>query len=137
MIEFHKSQLGLTDAVIGQIHGALANAVNAKPIEDAINRALQRVRDYTLRYSLEDERFARLTRTLALFDLFSNPGMGTAPPQAMQTDYKAAMKELEDIREGKFPDLLQLTPEDPQLSKALGETGGNRRINFNRDGGEF
>jgi hypothetical protein len=132
MIALTKSQLGLTDAVVAQLTAQLSNAANPDPLTDAINRATQIVRDYTLRYVLEDERQARLIRALTLWDVFTNPQLGSQPPQAMQTAYKAAMQELQDIRDGKFHDLLQANPEDPQLSPALGEWGSDRKVHFGR-----
>lgn len=128
-VTFLATDLGISDDAIAQITAQLANSKNADPIGDAISRQAQTVTDYTLRYAVPSERLMRLIRALVMFDIYSNPALGVMPPN-VATLYTAAMKELTDIRDGKFHDLMQLTPEDVNLSPALGQFGSNRKIDF-------
>lgn len=130
-VTFKSTDLGISDDAIAQITAQLANGTNPDPIGDAIARQSQKVTDYTLRYDVPAERLMRLIRVLVLFDLYSNPALGVMPPNVASMN-KEAMTELTDIRDGKFHDLRQLTPEDPTLSPALGETGGERKVHFGR-----
>lgn len=128
------SDLGLSDDALAAITAQLANASNPDPITNAITRGQQTVRDYTLRYNVEDARVTRLVRCLVFWDLYSNPMMGSGPPKQIQDNYNTAMQELKDIRDGKFPDLQQLTPVDAALSGPMADFGGERHVHF---GGRF
>ena len=130
---FTAPQLNLPDDVIAQIEAALANADNPDPIGDAITQQLQVVNDYTLRYAMPDERVIRLVRPLVLWSLYSNPALGAMPPN-VDSGYKAAMKELQDIRDGKFHDLALANPSDPNLAGPLGGWGSKHRVSFDRGG---
>jgi hypothetical protein len=138
---FLATDLGIADAVIAQITTQLANATNPDPITDSINRQIQVVSDYTLRYTMPDERVKRLVRPLVMWDLFSSPAMGSSPPPGADNAYKAAMKELQDIRDGKFHDLQLADPQDPTLAGPAAGWGSKHKVSFDRgdhgcDGGE-
>lgn len=134
-MSFLATDLGVSDDAIAQITAQLANATNPLPINDAIDRQVQTVKDYTLRYAVADERLKRLVRALVLFDIYSNPAMGIMPPN-VATMYKAAMAELIDIRDGKFHDLKLLTPGDPDLASAdgLADWGSDQKVDMRRGG---
>jgi hypothetical protein len=136
MIVFLPTDLGISDQALGQITAQLANATNATPIVDAIARCTQLVRDYTLRYVIENERQYRLIRALVLFDLYSNPALGVMPPN-VATMQKAAMQELVDIRDGKFIDLALAVPADPADGDAPADFGSQRHVSFRRGSGEI
>jgi hypothetical protein len=76
-----------------------------------------------------DSRFKRLVRPIVLWDLYGQMG-----PRASNIvdQYKDAIAELTAIRDGKFPDLIEKTIPDPQLSPAKGAYGGTRHVRFTR-----
>jgi hypothetical protein len=77
------------------------------PIEATIAEQVQKVEDYTLRWAVPELRLKRLTRPLVLWELYKRLG---AIPDKRQTAYDEAMKELKEIRDGKFPDLAIQDP---------------------------
>jgi hypothetical protein len=125
----------MSDDALSQITDQLANSNNPDPITDAINRQTQTVADYTIRFVIPQERQYRLIRALVLFDLYSNPALGMMPPN-VETTYKAAMQELKDIRDGKFPDLALLHPSDGSEAPASDSAawGSDKKINMRRGG---
>ena len=126
-----ESDLNLPDETIAQIEAALANTDNPDPVGDAITRQLGVVNDYTLRYAMPDERVIRLVRPLVLWDLYTNPALGGMPPN-VDAGYKAAIKELGEIRDGKFHDLALANPSDPNLAGPLGGWGSKHYHSFSR-----
>jgi hypothetical protein len=128
---FASADLGLPQDALDQITARLGNSQNPDPIDDAIARCSQKVTDYTLRYLLAAERVNRLLRPLVLYDLYSNPALAPVPP-GVKDAFDDAMKELTDIRDGRFHDLAELAPADPNLSGPLGETGGSHHVSFSR-----
>ncbi|GEM_PF-4320181 len=76
-----------------------------------------------------DSRFKRLVRPLVLWDLYGQ--MGPRPSNVTE-EYKDAMQELQDIRAGKFTDLIEKTVPDPQLSHPKGAFGGTHHVSFTR-----
>ena len=85
------------------------------PVVNTIAEQVQKMEDYTLRYDVPELRLKRLTRALVLFELYARLG---SIPQKRQTKYEEAMKELRDIRDGKFPDLKIEDPPPPDLPVA-------------------
>ena len=96
-----------------------------EPIATTISEQSRKVADYTRRYVLDEERQRRLIRALVLFELTSRVG---SIPDKRQTKYDAAMKELEGIRDGKFPDLQLVSPVPSDISPARGAWGGKKRF---------
>lgn len=86
------------------------------PIATAIAEQTQKVEDFTLRWAVPELRVKRLTRPLVLWFLYKRLG---SIPDKRQTDYDEAMKELREIRDGKFPDLAI---EDPAPAGSPGST---------------
>lgn len=95
------------------------------PITVTITEQRQKVDDYTRRFDLPPDREKRLIRALALFELMARLG---AIPEKRQTKYDEAMKELRDIRDGKFPDLLRKDPAPAGLSDVRGRFGSQPRL---------
>ena len=117
---FTASDLLLPQSELSQITGALANSGEADPIARVLAECEQTVADYTARYQLTDARRLRLVRGLAPAELYRLAG-STVPPQH-QSAKDAAMRELQDIRDGKFPDLApaSVAPATPLHSGAWG-----------------
>ena len=112
---FAVNQLGLTATEIQDITEALANDDFADPIGDSIREQSAKVSDYTARYIVSDDRRNRLIKPLVMFDLFTKKSQLS---DSIEKAFNVAMKELENIRDGKFPELL---PADP---KPTGLGGG-------------
>jgi hypothetical protein len=95
------------------------------PVEFTIGEQLQKVTDYTVRYELPEERLNRLTRALVLFELYARL---QSIPEKRQLKYDEAMKELKDIRDGKFPDLPLADPTPDGSAASSGAWGSDCRI---------
>lgn len=121
---FTESDLLLSDQVLVQVSEALVNSGIADPITRAIAEQVQKVADYTLRYTIPEARQKRLVRPLVIHQLHSLLGQVSS---AMQTEYDAAMKELEGIRDGKFGD-LSLNESAVGLASAPAAWGSETKI---------
>jgi len=95
------------------------------PIATAITEQTQKVEDYTLRYAVPADRFNRLLRPLVLWELYKRLG---EIPKKRQTAYDEAMKELRDIRDGKFPALALEDPAPEGLPEGQGNWGSATKI---------
>lgn len=120
-----------TDLLVKQdeldgITAALANATITDPIASAIAQAQAQLEVYTGRYVVPDNWQKKLVRALALHDLYAQ--IGQIPPQR-QAAYDAALKELEAIRDGKFPTLEEAEPAPGTLSTADGSYGSETKFN--------
>ena len=93
-------------------------------IANTIAEQSGKVDDYTRRYVLTDERQKRLIRTLCLYELSI---LDESIAEVRQTKYAATMKELEGIRDGKFPDLPLADPVPANLNDARGSFGSSPR----------
>ena len=100
-----------------------------EPIPVTITEQTQKVDDYTRRYVLTEDRERRLIRALVLFEIYAR--LASIPPKR-QTKYDEAMRELRDIRDGKFPDIAERTELPPDLPSARGRWGGKEQINVGR-----
>lgn len=95
----------------------LVNQGDPDPITTTITEQVQKVEDYTLRWNVPETRHKRLTRALVLYELYAR--LQTIP-EKRKLKYEEAMKELKDIRDGKFPDLAI---EDPAPAGLPGSSG--------------
>src|SRR5690606_7336650 len=98
-----------------------------EPIETIIAEQIQKVEDYTLRYDLPELRQFRLVRALVLYELYARLG---SIPQKRKDKYEEAMKELRDIRDGKFPDLALEDPPPDGLPEGQGQWGSKRKLDL-------
>lgn len=103
----------------------LVTGGDPEPIETTIEEQIQKVEDYTLRYELPDIRAKRLVRALVLHELYSR--LGVIPDKRVRK-YDEAMKELIDIRDGKFTDLAIEDPAPDGLPGATGDWGSSEKI---------
>lgn len=103
----------------------LVNEGDPEPIATTITEQVGKVEDYTLRYDVPDLRHKRLTRALVLYELFARLG---GIPKDREKKYEEAMKELRDIRDGKFPDLAIEDPAPEGLPSTSGKWGGKDTI---------
>jgi hypothetical protein len=110
-----KEQLGLQQQQLDQLERALANSTYTEPFTTAAAEAEAVVNTYTAAYTLSSVHAERLQRPLVIYDLYSRLG---SVPEAVQKAYDAAMSELKDIRDGKFPGLTDATGGN------TGSTGG-------------
>lgn len=103
----------------------LVTVGDPEPIATMIAEQAQKVEDFTLRYNVPELRLHRLIRPLVLWELYKRLG---AIPEKRQTAYDEAMKELREIRDGKFPDLAIEEPAPAGLPGSTGDWGSEERI---------
>lgn len=125
MVTFTEGDLNVSQTEIDELKAALANAGVANALANTIAEQLAKVEDYTLRYQLSDERYRRLARSLILHRLYSLLG---PVPSGHQVNYTEAMRELQDIRDGKFADLALDDPRPAGLAVPPGRWGSAGRI---------
>ena len=118
-----ESDLLLSQKTLEELFRARLNRGLAQPITEVIAEMAGLVRDYTGRYELPADRWRRLVRCLAVHQLLSFPG--GAVPESVQRDHDAALRELEDIRDGRFADLL---PPNPSASEAAPRAAWGGRV---------
>lgn len=104
---------------------ALVNQGDPDPITTTIAEQVQKVEDYTLRYNVPEARSNRLVRALVLYELAAR--LGTIP-EKRKIKYEEAMKELRDIRDGKFKDLALEEPPPAGLSTGQGAWGSADKV---------
>lgn len=122
-----KEKLLLAQLELDQLERALANSGFTDPFPTAAAEAEAVVTTYTAAYTLSTAHAERLQRPIIIYDLYSRLG---SVPEAVQKAYDAAMAELKDIRDGKFPGLTDAT------GGSTGSTGGwgsRTKLNFPGD----
>lgn len=122
-----KEQLLLPESELTQLTQALANAGYIEPFTTAGTEAEDVVATYTGAYTLGSGHAARLQRALIIHQLYSLIG---AVSEAIQKAYDEAMKELRDIRDGKFPGL---TDANGSTDAQTGGWGSRTKLNFPGD----
>jgi hypothetical protein len=95
------------------------------PIAATIAEQVQKVEDYTLRYDVPELRVKRLVRALVLYELYARL---QSIPDKRKSKYDEAMKELRDIRDGKFKDLAVEEPPPAGMSSNQGKWGSKKKI---------
>ncbi len=96
-----------------------------EPIARTIAEQLQKVEDYTARFEVPELRYQRLVRALVLFEIYARLA---EIPKKRQTKYDEAMKELKDIRDGKFPDLMLEEPPPAGIPSGHGNWGSKEKL---------
>jgi hypothetical protein len=122
-----RDQFGLAEKVLLELQDALANAGFVEPFTTAAAEAAAVVASYTGAYSLATAHTQRLERALAIFDLYSK--LGTIP-EAVQKACDEALKELRDIRDGKFSSLQSSTGD---TANSTGAWGSRTKLTFPGD----
>ncbi len=118
---FTSSDLLLSDSELAQITDALENTGENDPIARVLAECEAVVADYTARFELTEARRLRLVRGLAPAELY-RLASGTVP-EHHEKMREATMRELEGIRDGKFPDLA---PAQTQPTPAARAKWGSR-----------
>lgn len=108
------------------ILAALANSEIVDPWTPAISQAVNKVDAYTAAYVLSADHYKRLVRPIVLWLLYALTG---GIPEAKQKLYEDALKELEQIRDGKFTNLTP-APSTPSDSTHAGNWGSEDKIRF-------
>jgi hypothetical protein len=101
---FAEADLLLSQKALEELYRARLSRGLAQPLAEVLSEAVGLVRDYTSRFELPPDRWRRLVRRIAVYNLLSFPG-GTVP-ETIARDYEAALEELSGIRDGQFADLL-------------------------------
>jgi Bacteriophage Mu, Gp36 len=94
------------------------------PITSTITEQQARMERYIHRYVVDDDWQKDLLRALVFWKLYKRLG---SIPKKREAGYEEAMKELREIRDGKFPDvpLKETPPED--IVSARGRSGSDKR----------
>ncbi len=95
-----KTDLLLKEEELAQLTTALTNAGYEDPIGQAAAEAEELFTRYTSRYVIGSNDAKRLQRALIIGQLYALVG---SVPQGHSDTMKAAIQELKDIRDGKFP----------------------------------
>ena len=101
---FTTSKLQLTDEKLTLLETANKNAANPTPLTTACAEAESMVNDRTSGYDISANWHDRMCRAIAQFELWKNAG---PIPDEVQKAHDQALKDLDDIREGKYPLLAQ------------------------------
>lgn len=117
-----EADLLLGQRALDDFHSARLNRGLTLPVQEVIDGAVGRVGQFTARYVLADDHYRRLVRPLAVYDLMNFPG--SVIPEGIKADMENALKELREIRDGKFADTL--TP--ATTAPSVGAWGGTSRI---------
>lgn len=126
-VEFTRSDL-LTDISEKELSSITTKLVidgDPDPVTAAIGRAQATVVRYTERYRLPEEQEKGYVRDLALY--FCQPRLQEIPPKR-QKAYDQTMRELRDIRDGKFPDLPQQDPLPDDVQPYEGKFGSDPKL---------
>lgn len=126
-MEFTEQDL-LVDISQEELDGVAKELVrlgDPEPIETTIAEQTQKVESYTLRYAMPASWVKRLVRALCLYELYAR--LGTIP-EKRRAKYEEAMKELRDIRDGKFPDLALEDPPPEGLPAGGGRWGSEAKL---------
>lgn len=125
-----RDQFGLPEKVLIELQDGLANAGFVEPFTTAAEEAEAVVSSYTSAYTIAAAHSLRLQRALAVYDLYFK--LGTIP-ESVQKAYDEAMKELRDIRDGKFSGL---TDADGGTANSTGAWGSRTKLSFPGDATE-
>lgn len=133
MVTFIETDL-LADISQKELDGLAKKLVDAgdpEPIATTIAEQQQKVDLYTRRYDLPGNDEKRLVRALVLYELYAR--LASIPPKR-DAKHQEAMKELRDIRDGKFPDLAQEEPLPEGIPSGEGRFGSAPKISTSRYG---
>jgi hypothetical protein len=119
----------LPDDELTQITGALENLGIADPISQKCAEVAELFAQYTARYVIGDENAKRLQRPLIIYELYALIGAAT---ETIAASKDAALQELRDIRDGKFPN-LELAEEQPSSPAGRAAWGSKIKIAFPGD----
>lgn len=120
---FTVSDLLLADDVLAELNDALANSGVVAAVDQCIAEAVALVDSYTSAYTIADDRIKGWVRPVALFKAFSITGQGKSP-QGYKDAYEAALAELKDVRDGKFP----YAPATTVATSSTGAWGSQTRL---------
>ena len=104
-MNFTQSDLLMSDRELELLTAALASAGQPDPVGQVIGEEAARVGLIAGPYELPEPWLMRLTRALVLFTLYTRTGQ--ALPDQIKAAYDEAQKDLTDIREGKYQNLLR------------------------------
>lgn len=122
---FFPMDLFVSASEMEQLQSALINIHQPTAMQDIIDAETARIDDYTLRYEIGDLRYKRLIRALSIYRIY---GLLGPVPENHKAGYDEAMKELENIRDGKFPDLRLRAATAATLAAGTGKWGGQTKI---------
>jgi hypothetical protein len=103
-VDFTRTDLltDISDRELTALTAKLIHAGDADPVSAAIARAQMTVERYTARYTLDSDTEKGFIRDLTLYYLYSR--VTDAPPNRL-TAYEQSLREMRDIRDGKYPNL--------------------------------
>jgi hypothetical protein len=124
---FTEGELGQSQAWLDQMNRGLASRGLADGVQSAIQKSVQRIADYTAKYDLPRTRWQRLMQPLAVADIYRETGNLHPAAEAAAT---AVLKELEQIRDGKFTDIPLADTPVQTVAPQAGAWGSQTRISI-------
>jgi hypothetical protein len=121
---FEETDLNVSQAEIDDLKAALANTGTTNAFVNAMAETEQKVRTFTSARTVPEETLQRLWRVLVLYAL--NGLVGPMPPYRKEAADKAD-KELEAIRDGKFPQYPLITSSDLSVP-VIGAWGSGTKV---------
>jgi|SRR5207302_6533169 len=97
---FAVKELQLTEEKLTLLETANKNLGITDPLTKACAEAESMVNDRTSGYTLTSDWHNRLVRAIAQYELYKNAG---PLPDEVQKAYDQTLRELDDIRDGKYP----------------------------------
>jgi hypothetical protein len=118
-LSFTKDDLLLPPAEVAAVTKKFGSEARPDPISEIVTSANRTVETYTARYAIDADWARRLVRALAFAELMR---LLERMNQTLKDAENDTLKELRDIRDGKFPD-LQLAAAEDAPTPAAGQTG--------------
>lgn len=105
----------------------IADGEPSDKVERTIAEQAARVERYIALYALVADHWRSLVRPLVLLELYTRL---SSPPEKRKDSAEAALRELKDIRDGKFKSTLPLLaePEEGLGGAGKGAFGSNKKI---------
>lgn len=126
MTAFTPEDLGIGQDEMNQLVSACANKGITNPVADAIGLGVEQVSLYTAGYALTVETYQRLVRGLAIPHLY---WLANGSKRDGDEDSESkVLRELEAIRDGKFPALAKAGETPGSVTAGGGSWGSATKV---------
>ena len=119
----------ISDAELTPLTEKLVNYGDPDPVATTIAEEQSRMERFIHRYDIEDAWLKNLLRPLVLWSLYKRLG---GIPDKRQKAYDEVMKELREIRDGKFKDIPLKDPLPSDTGAGKGKWGGDEKLSDSR-----
>lgn len=95
-----------------------ATTINTEPVDDAILDADATIdsycrKRYTVPFSPVPDKVHALSKTIAIYNLYSRKGIGDGPEKTIRDNYKDAIAFLKDVADGRAEIVDRSEPNPP------------------------